>query len=154
MEMKPGILERLEGFHSQIQDRLDRWFETDEGRAYPHRHLLVQVPDLFRLIVDLLVDERVPKRVRGHLVATLITVMSPADFLPENLLGPIGYEDDLLIMALVMFRVLEYLPEEVVLENWKGDENLLTLIPSILNSAERMVGPKLWRRLRVWVGEL
>ena len=77
----------------------------------------------------------------------------PADFLPESLLGPVGLEDDLLIMALAVFRLLEGLPSHVVLESWEGDDNLLKLIPAILDAGEDMVGRTLWRRLREWVGD-
>ena len=154
MTERPGIVEQLDGFDAQIRRELDTWLASEEGRVYRHGDLLVTVPDLFRLLVRLILDDRVPPPVRARLVAALIAVVSPADFLPESLLGPIGYEDDLLIMALVVFRVLEKLPQRVVIENWDGELNLLHLIPRVLDTAEEMVGPNLWRRLRIWVGEL
>jgi hypothetical protein len=55
-------------------------------------------------------------------------------------------------MALVLYEVISRVSAQVVLESWQRDENLLGLVRSVLDNAEEMVGPRLWHRLRDWVG--
>jgi uncharacterized membrane protein YkvA (DUF1232 family) len=152
MTFVPGILAQLDGFDEQMRAEIEGWLASEAGRSYRFGAQLRMVPDFLRLIVRLLVDDRVPSDGRALLVAALVSVLSPADFLPESLMGPVGYEDDLLVMALVLYEVISRVSAQVVLESWQRDENLLGLVRSVLDNAEEMVGPRLWHRLRDWVG--
>ncbi len=144
--------ERTEAFAGELEARLRVWLAGEEGAEYPHGRLLAATPDLFRLIVSLLTDERLPSSTRALLVATVVTVVSPSDFLPEALLGPVGFEDDLLVLALVVQRVVGEASPQVVHEHWQGRESLDVIIALALASGAELVGDALWARLRRLVG--
>ncbi|MCG6963751.1 MAG: DUF1232 domain-containing protein [Acidobacteria bacterium] len=143
--------QRLDDFYKRLRARIDSWLESERGRRYRHARYLILVPDLFHLLIRLTLDGRVPGRERALLVAAVAYVVSPADFLPELVLGPVAFADDLVLMALVVNRVLKKVPREVVLEHWSGREDLLDAVQGILTAADRIVGGRLWGRIKGWV---
>ena len=74
------------------------------------RDLAGVVPDLLRLIRDLIGDSSVPARVRLALVGLLAWLISPIDLVPDFIpvLGPI---DDLVVAILVLRYVRRRLGE-------------------------------------------
>lgn len=152
MELVPVTDGRtLDDFYKRFRARLDAWLESDRGRRYRHARYLILAPDLFHLLVRLALDGRVPGRERALLVAAVAYVVSPADFLPELVLGPVAFADDLVLMALVVNRVLKKVPREVVLEHWSGRQDLLDAVQGILEAADRIVGGRIWGRLKGWM---
>ncbi len=143
--------ERLDDFYKRLRARIGAWLGSEQGRRYRYARYLILVPDLFHLLIRLALDSRVPARERALLLAAVVYVVSPADFLPELVLGPVAFADDLVLMALVVNRVLKKVPREVVLGHWSGDEGLFDTVQGVLEMAERMVGGRLWGRLKAWV---
>ncbi len=145
-------LERLSparrDFYQRLRARLAGWMESDEGRRYRFARFLLMVPDLFHLVVRLMTDRRIPGALRSQLFVVGAYVMTPLDIMPEAVIGPTGFADDLLLMVLMLHRVLQSVPREVVLEHWAGDADLIEVIRSVLARAEDLVGGRVLSRLR------
>jgi len=122
----------------------------DGGEPYPFAHHLERLPDLVELVAGLAVDERVPKARRRLLVAALVYVLSPGDLLPESIVGPVGFADDLVVVAQSVAAVLQAGPAEAALELWRGEGDIADVVRGIMADGEAMVGPTVWARLPTW----
>lgn len=145
---KPGTRD----LYRRLRTRLDAWLETREGRAYRFADHLLLLPDFVHLIVRLALDRRVPAELRTQTAAVLAYVLLPLDLVPEGMVGPVGFADDVLLVALMVRRLLTAVPSDVVLEHWAGPAGLMATIRRILEAAEEMVGSRVWQRLQRFVG--
>ena len=153
--MTPGELieeKRAQDFYRRLRGRLDEWLKSREGRAYRFADYLLLLPDFVHLVIRLALDRRVPMELRTQTAAVLAYVMLPFDLIPEAVIGPIGFGDDLLLVALMVRRLLTTVPQEVVLEYWTGPTGLMKTIRTVLDAAEEMVGSRVWQRLQRIVG--
>jgi uncharacterized membrane protein YkvA (DUF1232 family) len=123
--------------------------ESDRRRASRERRerarqqlaqALLALPNLAKLIGRLAVSPKVPAREKAILAATIAYLASPLDLIPD-VIPIIGEVDDIFLVALVLQRFINVAGEELVLENWDGDPEVLSLIREVLQSAT-MVLPK------------
>lgn len=143
---------RSRDYYRRLRARLGAWLETREGRAYRFADHLLLLPDFVHLMIRLALDRRVPSELRTQTAAVLAYVMLPLDLVPEGLVGPVGFGDDVLLVALMVRRLLTVVPSDVVLEHWAGPAGLMATIRRILEVAEEMVGSRVWQRLQRFVG--
>jgi len=143
---------RARDYYRRLRTRLDKWLQSREGRTYRFADHLLLLPDFVHLIVRLALDRRVPMDLRTQTAAVLAYVMLPLDLVPEGLVGPLGFGDDLLLVALMVRRLLTTVPPDIVLAHWAGPAGLMDTIWTILDAAEEMVGAKVWKRLQRIVG--
>ena len=148
-EIQPAV---LDDFYQRLRTRLHSWLESKNGRAYRFADRLLVLPDFVHLMIRLALDRRVPMELRTQTAAVLAYVVLPFELVPEGLLGPVGFADDLLLVALMTRRLLTMVPPEIVLSNWAGREGLIRSLREVLEVAEEMVGSKVWRRLQKIVG--
>ena len=94
------------------------------------------VPDVLRLVRDLLADSSVPVSVRLLLVFLLAWLLSPVDLIPEfiPILGPL---DDVVIAVLVLRHVRRRLGEDDLRRRWRGTPEGFALLGSVLSGARR-----------------
>lgn len=90
------------------------------------------LPRLARLVWRLARDPRVPARTKATLFLIAGYLVSPVDVLPDFVPG-IGQLDDLVVIAFALDQILNRVPDEVVLDHWDGDEDLLEVVRQILD---------------------
>jgi uncharacterized membrane protein YkvA (DUF1232 family) len=143
---------KAQDYYRRLRRRLDAWLQSRQGRAYRFADYLLLLPDLLHLIIRLVLDRRVPMEVRTQMAAVLAYVVLPLDLMPEAALGPVGFADDLLLVALMVRKLMTTIPREVLLDHWSGSAELMQTIRTILDVAEEMVGSRLWNRLQHMIG--
>ena len=74
---------------------------------------------LLRLVTKLLLDRRVPLRLKLLIPAALVYLVSPIDPLPD-FLPILGHVDDLIVTVVALAIFLAMAPREVVLEHFRG----------------------------------
>ena len=117
---------------------LEEDIATYEGR---HDDLIYQAPALYRLLVRLLDDPRLPYRLRSSVVAAIAYFILPADVIPEEIEGPYGYVDDIFLCALMADRIGKEIENyDILVENWDGEAPLLPLIEDILSQEAALIG--------------
>jgi uncharacterized membrane protein YkvA (DUF1232 family) len=136
-----------EDFYQTVRGRISDWLAS-KGSGFKHARLLLLAPDLFHLLTRLLLDKRIPAAEKATLGAAIAYFLSPIDLLPEALLGPAGYVDDVALAAFVLGRLINAGHGAVAKELWAGDDDLLEAIQRILEVADEMVGSGLWERLK------
>ena len=95
------------------------------------RDLARVVPDLLRLVRDLIADRSVPLRVRIVLVGLLAWLVSPIDLIPDfiPILGPV---DDLIVSVIVLRYVRRRLGDIELRRRWRGTPQSYDLLGAIL----------------------
>jgi uncharacterized membrane protein YkvA (DUF1232 family) len=139
--------ERHEDFYQALRARLTEWLAS-KGKGFKHAQILLLAPDLFHLLTRLVLDRRIPTAEKATLGAALAYFLSPLDVLPEALLGPVGYVDDVALAAFVLSRLVNAGHGAVAKELWAGDGDLLESIRRILEVADEMLGSGLWGRVK------
>lgn len=98
--------------------------------------LLLLLPDLTVLLMRLLRDDRVPVGSKGIALLGIGYVLSPIDLLPEILLGPLGFVDDLLIVGTALSRMMNRVHPDVVRSHWPGQQDALEVIQRVTTWTE------------------
>jgi uncharacterized membrane protein YkvA (DUF1232 family) len=95
------------------------------------RELARLVPDILRLVRDLVTDRSTPRGVRVSLVILLVWLISPIDLVPEFIpvLGPL---DDVIVAVVILRYVRRRLGEVEMRRHWRGTDEGWALV-------ERMV---------------
>lgn len=96
------------------------------------KEYVLLVPRLGRLVWRLSRDPRVPARTKAATFLLAGYLVSPVDLIPEFIPG-LGQLDDLVILAFALDHILNRVPDEVVLDHWDGDEDVLQVVRQILD---------------------
>ena len=96
-------------------------------RGVGARELARLVPDILRLVRDLVTDRSTPRGIRVALVILLVWLISPIDLVPEFIpvLGPL---DDVIVAVVILRYVRRRLGDEELRRRWRGtDDGFRTL---------------------------
>ena len=145
-EQNPQLDYQLD-FYQQMRDSIRIWLKG-KGGNYQFAEYLLAAPDLFHLLCKLAIDKEVPVSEKAKLAGAIVYFISPFDFLPEALIGPLGYSDDVVMAALVLNSLINKTNPEIVRRHWAGDKDILELIQQILQVADEMIGSGLWANIR------
>jgi len=105
--------------------------------------LVRALPDLVRLTAKLLRDPLLPRAAKIALAAAMVYLASPIDLIPD-FIPLVGYLDDLLVAALLVDGILNWVDRGLVLKYWPGSPDSLER----LARAARMLAVWVPRRLK------
>jgi len=100
--------------------------------------LLRALPDVVRLISRLVGDPALPRSAKIALGAAAVYLLSPVDLIPD-FIPLVGYVDDVLLAAVLLDGILNWVDRSVVLKYWPGT-------PASLDTLARTA-----RLLSMWV---
>ncbi len=141
-----GGKKKLFGFYERLRKHLARY----GNRRHPIMEYLFLLPDLFILILRLIVEKRIPLRFRIFIGSIIGYLLLPIDIIPD-FIPFIGYIDDLLIVVFGLNTILNDVDPSVLEQNWSGDRDLLLSIREITEQAYRFVGKKNLDKIRGWI---
>ena len=100
-------------------------------RGVGARELARLVPDILRLVRDLVTDPSAPRGVRIALVILLVWLISPIDLVPEFIpvLGPL---DDVIVAVVILRFVRRRLGDEELRRRWRGTDDGWALVERVL----------------------
>ena len=89
------------------------------------------VPDMLRLVRDVIADGSTPRGVRAALVFLLVRLVNPIDLIPEFIpvLGPL---DDVIVAVVVLRYVRRRLGADELHRRWRGSETGWALVERLL----------------------
>jgi uncharacterized membrane protein YkvA (DUF1232 family) len=148
IERDHEIRDRESDFYQKLRIKIREWLQSKEGSSHQWVKYLMWAPDLFHVLCKLSLDDDVPTKEKAKLAAAIAYFVSPLDFMPEFIIGPAGYLDDIAISAYVLNSLLNHTNPDVLRRHWAGEDDVLHVIQSILRVAEKMVGSGLWAKLR------
>jgi len=132
-------------FYLKLRKKITSFLEK---KNTPYADVLLLAPDMFHLLVKLSIDERVPTKQKAKFVGVIAYFISPIDLLPEFLLGPIGYLDDIALASYVLNKYINETDSQIVRELWAGDQDILTSIKNVLTVADKAIGSGLWKKIQ------
>jgi uncharacterized membrane protein YkvA (DUF1232 family) len=136
-------------FYDRLRSRVLDTVERRAGRLPEDVIIaLLLVPDIFILLVRLMLDKEVPRRARILIGGALAYFISPIDLLPELILGPIGYLDDLVVAVAVVSQVFTGDLEPYARKHWTGRQDLHVVLHDISSAARTLLGPGVHDRLK------
>jgi uncharacterized membrane protein YkvA (DUF1232 family) len=144
----PISAERAERFYDKIRTRVRRYLDSKGSVVEKGADLLFLVPDVFILLWRLTTDSRVSGKNKVLLVSAIAYFIFPFDIIPEALVGPIGYIDDLIFGVYVLNRMLIDTDVDVLRSHWSGHEDVLAAIRRVLDAADSLVGPDFLGKLK------
>lgn len=134
-------------FYDQLRQKLHAWAESKDGQKSKWVNYILFLPDFSYLFGALLLDPAIPAKHKAKLGMVIAYIISPLDLLPEGIIGPAGYAEDIALAAYVINQLLNQVDNEVVLKHWKGDGDLLQIVRHIIEVTDEMVGSGLWKKI-------
>ena len=108
--------------------------------------LLRALPDLGAMIAGLVTDPSLPRAVKIALVAAAVYLASPFDLIPD-LFPVLGWADDLLVAAIVLDGVLNFVDRHLVLRYWPGTERSLDMLARVAHTLTAWVPARVKARI-------
>lgn len=140
-------------FYKRFRRRMQKINAKPGTFKHRFREFLLLGPDLLHLCIHLVADKDVPTKHKAKLAAAIAYFISPIDILPEALLGPIGFIDDIAIVAYVLNSLLNDVPDEVLVRHWAGENDVFTVVRSAVMAADRLVGKGLFKKIASGMGK-
>lgn len=135
-------------FYQNLRNKMKTWLQSEEGKKTEWADFLMLAPDLFHLLCKLAIDPEVPAAEKAKLAGAIVYFIFPVDLLPEALIGPLGYADDIAVAAWVLNNMLNRLDQEIIIRHWAGEGPILELLQNIIAQADRMIGSGLWAKIK------
>jgi len=135
-------------FYQKLRVKFKDWLSTEEGQTSTWAEYLMFAPDLFHLLCKLVIDPDVSNQDKAKLAGAIVYFISPVDLLPEALLGPLGFADDIAVAAWVLNSMVNHINQDIVRNHWAGEEDVLQVIQKIIGEADQMIGSGLWDKIK------
>ncbi|MEW9671067.1 YkvA family protein [Ammoniphilus sp. 3BR4] len=130
-------------FYDKIRKKVEEFLKKQTGdKADRAAKYILLAPDLFVLFARLLQDRRVPTKSKALAGVVVAYFLSPLDIMPEIIVGPIGFLDDIILAAYALSRIMNEVDKHVLLEHWNGEADLLETVQELLKKAEELVDTK------------
>ncbi len=135
-EMMPFKNENVREFYEDLRKKIKEKLSKFAGKyGEEGARILLVAPDLVVLLWRLIKDDRVPAEKKVFLVAALAYWILPVDLIPEAVIGVIGYADDIYITLYVLNDLINNVDEQVIRDNWPGEEDVIKFIKESLKIA-------------------
>jgi len=145
--------DRATRFYDRIRGTIQRYVDGKGKVLGKTAEFLLLVPDVFILLWRLTTDPRVNGKDKVLLGSAVAYYVMPFDLLPEALLGPVGYLDDLVFGVYVLNKILSSGDAGIVREHWSGSDDVLEAIQRVLGAADSLVGKDMAAKLRKMMGK-
>lgn len=106
------------------------------------KEIALFLPNFVVLLKRLISDPRVPRKSKLVLCGTVLYLVSPIDVVPDFVPG-LGQLDDIVVALLALHSILNRVDDEVVVEHWPGDENVIRMVRAGLSAVAQIL-PGTW----------
>lgn len=138
-------------FYDRVRKNIERFLAQKGDRLGRSKEFLFLVPDVFILLWRLAGDKRVSGKNKVLLGTGIAYFIFPLDVMPEALMGPLGFLDDLVFGAYILNRMLNDTDEQILREHWSGSEDVLSMIRRVLQAADGLVSRDFLNALKKWM---
>ena len=144
----PVSSDRATRFYDRMRAAIRNYLEKKGALAGKSGEYLLLAPDVFVLLWRLVNDARVNSKNKMMLGSGIAYYFFPLDIIPEGFVGPAGYIDDLVFAVYLLNRMLSDTDPAVLREHWSGSEDVLSMITSVLNAADNLVGSDILAKIK------
>lgn len=140
-------------FYQRIRGKIVKWAQGAGAGRETTQYILL-LPDIMALFVRLMADPRVSTQLKAEIAAASAYIIIPIDLMPEAVMGPAGLIDDAIVGVLALNRVIKVMGqagENVLRQNWDGDEDILKVIEDLLVRADKFVTGTVWSGIKTFM---
>lgn len=127
---------KIQGEYGRVRDKIVKKVPKEYEKVAEYAMIL---PDVTVLLWRLFRDKRVKIKIKIMVAGITAYLASPIDILPD-FIPLIGTIDDVAIAFFGLNAIINEVPEEVILENWQGEENIILLTKEAINYISKAVG--------------
>lgn len=135
-------------FYQKLRVQIKNWAKSKAGENEKWSDLILLAPDLFHLLTRLALDSEVPVSSKLKIGAAIAYFITPLDFIPELVFGPIGYLDDIVVTAMILDQFINHVNPQLLSKHWAGEKDILMVIRNIVVNVNQIVGTGIWRKIR------
>jgi uncharacterized membrane protein YkvA (DUF1232 family) len=139
---------RAARFYDRTRNRIQKFVDRKGSVLGKAADFLLLVPDVFMLLCRLLRDSRVSGKNKVLVASAVAYYIFPFDLIPEAVVGPIGYLDDLIFGVYVLNRMMIDTDAAVLREHWSGSEDILQTIQRVMTAADELVSKQVLDRIK------
>lgn len=132
--------QKQQDFYEKLREKITTFIESKSGSASKFAPYLLFAPDLFHLLTKALMDNRIDGKSKAIIGSGLLYFIAPIDVMPEGLIGPGGFMDDIIVAAFIVNMLLNKFSPEVLEEHWAGDQKLLDSLKKISETSDGLLG--------------
>lgn len=140
--------ERATRFYDRVRTRIQKFVDQRGSLIGKTADFLLLVPDVFILLWRLLRDGRVSGKNKVLVGSAVAYYILPFDLIPEAIVGPIGYLDDLIFGVYVLNRMMIDTDPKVLRDHWSGTEDVLQTIQRVTTAADQLVSKEVIDRIK------
>lgn len=126
-----------------VKDKYNNFRGNIKGKVPKKYSKLVEyamlIPDIISLLYRLVKDNRVKIKTKGIIIGMIAYTVSPIniaiDFIPF-----IGSIDNVAIIFFGLNLIINEVPEEIIMENWQGKDNIIIIVKEAVNYISGLVG--------------
>lgn len=153
VDVKTNLSEtKADRFYDRLRSSIGAFVDKRGAKLGKVKGYLLLVPDVFILLFRLFRDDRVSAQDKALLGTGLAYFIFPLDVMPEGIMGPLGFLDDLVFAAYILNKMLLHTDEEILREHWSGEEDVLEMIRKVLRAGDNLVNRKFVDRVKKIVG--
>lgn len=151
-ETDPGFTEiRIEEaraeYYRTVREALNKW-ACDIGDVQGYAEHIPRAPTLLKLLENLALKKSVSVEGKAKVAVVTARFGAPRDKVPEAMVGPCAYIDDVALAALVAQEIAEEVDENVFRQCWPGKEDPRPVIDEVLKFARYAMGTEVWKEVR------
>src|SRR3712207_139693 len=91
---------------------------------------ILLIPDIMVLLYRLMKDNRVNKKIKISIGSLIAYLALPVDIIPDSV-SVLGKIDDFGISFMLLDKIIDDIPEEIILEHWQGRVNIITKVKEV-----------------------
>lgn len=130
---------------NKTKDEYSKIREGVESKVSPKYKDLAEyamlIPDIMALLYRIMRDKRVKNKTKMFIGAAIGYLALPLDILPDSI-PVVGNIDDVGIVLLVLDKIIDDIPEHIILEHWQGKEDIIRRSSEIRNLSFSVIGRK------------
>lgn len=131
--------QKQQDFYEKLRGKITSYLES-HGSASKIAPYLLFAPDLFHLLTKSMLDQRIDGKSKALIGSGILYFIAPVDVIPEGLIGPGGFMDDIIVAAFVVNMLLNKFSPEILEEHWVGDQKLLDALKKISETSDGLLG--------------
>ena len=137
-------------WHQEWDEQIENWLKQPNNKKPQGEQIVSALADQLRLIVDLIDDEDVPRKLKTQLMWAVIYVIEPDDLIPEKHDEVPTLDDDAAVLAFTLYWLVnvENIKPETLHKHWRGKRDVIKVIKNRyrrINNEHRLFKPEQWK---------
>ena len=143
-------IEKVKDYYSVGRDYVE---EKLPVKIKTYSDYLFIIPDMAALLYRLLKDKRVPLKTKLIISGSIAYIAFPTDIIPDNI-PFVGKVDEIAVAFFALERIISDVSINVILENWKGKNDIVLVIKNIIEYVVNFTGAKNVEKIYNFVEEV